>query len=730
MIVFNLFTISGLLTGITCSFLAVILLIFGRVKEVKLTRLWMIFNTVVALWDFSLFFIGQATNSLVAFDRWRLAHVPGLLIAPLFLHVIYVFCGIQRRKFLVFSYLAALTYIVLDSFNLLSYTTQLIFGAFYYIKPIGPQYTAFATLWLYIIAHSLFVLFRFYRTASGHKKNQALYFLIVMLVGFSGGSTHFITAIAFSKGIQIYPFGQLGVALYCIVATYAILKYRLMDVRIFVSRAAAFLISYPFFLSIPFIFAYRTQVELHSLMGANWWLVPAGLIIFFSSLSPIAYSQLKIRMEEKLLADQKRYQKLLLQAASGMATEHNLNKLSKLIVYIVKRAVKVEFATIFIDDKNDGVYRMKAFRDTQREAPFANVTFLYEHSFIRYLAKHSEPCIYEELPEEIRASLGAFSSAALVIPSAVQDELLGFVILGAKLNKQPYSDDDVNVFKILSHQAALAIENSLFLEETKQAQEKIFAAEKLASIGGMADGVAHQIKNRLNQFSVASGELKYEIKDYLAKHPAITKNNKDLKKTLKYLTEIADSLINNVKRTDGIVKGILNFARVEETSTFFSQFSLKEVIDLSAELLKIKHEIFEAPLDIKLGSSDTVYGIKSQITEAVYNLLDNAYEATQEKRALMTKEGRDGFNPLIKIKLTHKAGVNLLEISDNGIGMRDEDKAKVFAPFFTTKSSYKSGTGIGVYVVKRMIEENHKGKVHFSSTYMEGTKFFVELPKK
>ncbi|MBU1112360.1 MAG: HAMP domain-containing histidine kinase, partial [Candidatus Omnitrophica bacterium] len=60
----------------------------------------------------------------------------------------------------------------------------------------------------------------------------------------------------------------------------------------------------------------------------------------------------------------------------------------------------------------------------------------------------------------------------------------------------------------------------------------------------------------------------------------------------------------------------------------------------------------------------------------------------------------------------------------------DEDKKKIFAPFFTTKSSYKSGTGIGIYVVKRIIEESHQGQISFSSEYLQGTTFYIKLPKK
>lgn len=720
----TLFSLSGLFVAITTLVLLVILLFYGKTR---LHRIWTLFNLTVFAWGIGTFLVGRAATSLQASIGWKIAGTGGLLIAVFFYHTVYILSNLKKKKILFFVYLQAFIFWILMCFTkegLIFGGWQLVFDSFYY-NTATVGYTLMMSTWAVVAVSGHYELSKFIKKSKGIKRTQGLYLLIGFIIGFIGGASILLPA----WGIFFYPLGNIGVALYAIIGTYAILKYRLLDIRVFITRAIAFFISYPFFLSVPFIFAYKMQPILYSYMGVHWWLVPAVLIIFFASLSPMAYSQLKIRMEEKLLAEQKRYQKLLLKAASGMATEHDLTKLSKLIVYIVKRSVKVEFVAIFIDDKSDGVYRMKASRNA-KATPYKNITFLYEHPVIRYLAKCKEPCVYEELPENIKIALGALSDAALIVPSVIQDELLGFIVLGAKLNKQPYSDDDINVFKILSHQAALAIENSLFMEETKQAQEKIFTAEKLASIGGMADGVAHQIKNRLNQFSVASGELKYEIKDYLAKHPAVTKNNKDLKKTLKYLSKIADSLINNVKRTDGIVKGILNFARVEETSTFFSRFSLKEVVDLSAELLKIKHEIAEAPIEVKLGSSDIIYGVKSQMTEAVYNLMDNAYEATQEKRNLLSKESRDEFTPLIKIKLTHKAKTDLLEISDNGIGMREENKRKVFAPFFTTKSSYKSGTGIGMYVVKRMIEENHKGKVTFTSTYMEGTKFSVEFPKK
>jgi signal transduction histidine kinase len=93
-----------------------------------------------------------------------------------------------------------------------------------------------------------------------------------------------------------------------------------------------------------------------------------------------------------------------------------------------------------------------------------------------------------------------------------------------------------------------------------------------------------------------------------------------------------------------------------------------------------------------------------------------------------TEDETESLKPIIKLRLSKNKKFSIIEISDNGIGIKDENKQKIFAPFFTTKSSQKSGTGIGLYVVKRIIEENHKGKISFQSKYMVGTRFIIEIP--
>ena len=105
-------------------------------------------------------------------------------------------------------------------------------------------------------------------------------------------------------------------------------------------------------------------------------------------------------------------------------------------------------------------------------------------------------------------------------------------------------------------------------------------------------------------------------------------------------------------------------------------------------------------------------------------------EVLSKAKYHLSDQEAKSFRPHIGLKLEQKDRHSLITISDNGVGIKDEDKAKIFAPYFTTKSSYKSGTGIGVYVVRRMIEENHKGKIWFESEYLKGTTFFIQLPRK
>ncbi len=637
-------------------------------------------------------------------------------IPVFFFHFVILFCGYEdKRKIILANYIAAILILSMSFLLPGQWLPNFKEGKQFLFIPTFPGYPYLIYSLFFVISTSFsyILLIKDLFNSRGIYREQLKFLCIGSFFGFIAGGSTFPNGFGFE-----IPWGNYCFILMPLTITYAIVSKRLFDIKIAITRLGIFLVVYTFVLGIPFIVLSRT--------GSG--LVATSLAVIFATMGPLIYRFLQMKAEAVILAQQRRYQRILLQAANGMATEHDLVKLSKLIVYILKSTIRLNFVAIFIINKESKQYQLAWIRGKSIIGE-PTKSFNAEHSFVSYLKEKREPFLLEETPLQVRNLLEIIFKSRAVIPAFIGDKLLGFVLLGEKINTQPYTDEDINVFKILSRQAALAIENCVFFKESQESQEMMFAAEKLASIGGMADGVAHQIKNRLNQFSLASGELKNEIEDFSAKYPELLQKDLELKKTFDYLTKISRSLIENVKRTDGIIKGILNFAKVENKENLFTQISLKEIADLACSLLMVKHESVQLPIKCDFGADDSIYGIKSQFIEVIYNMLDNAYEATKEMKAQFSNQDQGTFLPSVELSLTSSADCYAIKISDNGIGIKEEDKHKIFAPFFTTKSSYKSGSGIGAYVVKRIIEENHKGKIWFVSTYLKGTVFFIELPK-
>jgi len=719
----NLFSISSLLIFIFSIFLAGFTFLKNRQK---IGKLWVLFCLLASIWGIGGYKFSTATTYDEAFFWWQIAYICVILSPVIYVHFIFAFFALRKKFFLRIFYILAFFFLALDLFvpRLFLPRLRFVFDQFWFLdwfSTYNSLYLLFyLTFYWFLLGYGFFLLIANFKKTSGVRRQQIRYFILASMFGWGGVEPIFFPIFR----IDIYPYTNFFTAFYPLIITYAIIKYHLMDIRVAITRTGIFLTLYTLVLGVPFYIGYKT----HS------WVLSTSLAVILATIGPVVYRILQKKAEDILLAQQRHYQKLLLQAAGGMVREHNLKRLFRLIVHIVKKAVGIEFACIYGHNSEKKTYELMAVRDSRYSVSQHIVSENAE--VIKYIKEKSSPFIPEEAPPDMRKDLENIigSSFGLIVPSVIEKDLLGFLVLGDKFNKSTYTQDDINVFNILSHQASLAIENCLFFEEFKKAQNRIFEAEKLASIGGMADGLAHQIKNRLNYFSVASGELKMEIEDLAKKCPQII-NDSHLKESYDYILQIADSLLENVRRTDQVIKGILNYSRTQEKDTYFGFFSLKEIIDLSLGLLKIKHK--EASFSLKEEIfCDNIYGIKSQMSEVIYNLLDNAYEACYQKKSLLSLEERKKYSFQIAISSSQKESSYIITVSDNGIGIEEEDKLKIFAPFFTTKSSFKpvegvkSGTGIGMYIVKRLIEENHRGEIWFESEYMKGTTFYIKLPFK
>ena len=719
--------VYAFLSILVCIFpLSLAIFLFWKGKHNLTNILCGVVCFFVALWGFSSLKFSTTSSEKIAFFWWQIGYLGPILNPAFYYHFVISFLNLKEKRYkkiLQIVYLLAIVFVIFDLFFGKVFLGDLrwVFNQFWWHDWIKHKsiiwITFYILFWWVLLIYSFSLLLRAYKNAVGIKRNQLRYLILGSVIGWLGGALTYLRVFH----VDIYPYcSGLFLGMYPLIIVYAIVKYRLMDIHVAITRVGIFSFLYLLLLFIPFYVGYQTKS----------WVLSAIFAFIFASIGPSIFYRLQKKAVDLILARQRRYQEALHEMAKGMTNIHNLERLLRLIALLVKRRVGIRYTAIFYHDRENKVYPLK-FMYGHRLKKKPSLAIKEEEKFIDYLRKKKEPFLYEETDEEMKKFLEEKleTNFALLVPSVIRNEVIGFLILGGKLDKSHYSIDDIETFKTLSFQAALAINYCLFLEEFKKAQEKLLQAEKLAAIGGLADGITHQLKNRLNLFSVLCGEMNTVTEEFRRKNTYVERDQ-ELKGLLENYSRIARILLENVKKSNDVIKSILDFARVKEKDKYFDYFFIRTVIDSCVNLLLIKHEIENFPLELKLNNVEIIWGIKTQLTEVIYNILDNAYEAIQQLYSLIPADKRNNHIPRIILEVKEFPQYWLISVCDNGIGIKEEDKKKILAPFFTTKSSHKSGSGIGMYVARRIIEENHNGRIWFKSKYLKGTTFYIQLPKR
>ena len=230
--------------------------------------------------------------------------------------------------------------------------------------------------------------------------------------------------------------------------------------------------------------------------------------------------------------------------------------------------------------------------------------------------------------------------------------------------------------------------------EIKEKHEELIKAERLAIIGEIATGIAHEIRNPLSGIAVALELMKNETQ-YPEEH----------KQTI-------SDILREISRLERIIKDLLKFAHLSyPQSLTLIECEPNEIVERSLGLIYIKAKEKGIDVEKKLNCSERFKVDPEQIQQVVINLLINSVEA-------MDKPGR------LTIETGSSNGHVLIEISDTGCGFSEEDKEKIFRPFYSNK---EHGTGLGLPISRRIVEI-HKGKILASSEKDKGSRFTVMIP--
>jgi signal transduction histidine kinase len=296
----------------------------------------------------------------------------------------------------------------------------------------------------------------------------------------------------------------------------------------------------------------------------------------------------------------------------------------------------------------------------------------------------------------------------LTVPILLQGKLKGFLAMGAKKSGDDFSEEDLNLLKTTSAQAAVAIEKARLYDKVKNYNEELEheVAKRTAKIQGL------QVEQKQMMLEIAHG-LQTPITIIRGELEVLAGEAKN--------KEQIHSLEHSLERITKFIYDMLRLAKMESEGKDFKKEEF-DMSELMSDLVE-DYEIIAAPKEIKINSSIEAgikyWGDKAQIEEMITNLVSNSVKYI----------GVDGDKEIdIRLKRSDK---NIkITIKDTGIGIKKEDQDKLFTRFYRARAEEESksrGTGLGLVITKEIVER-HNGKIELDSKLGQGSKFTIKLP--
>jgi signal transduction histidine kinase len=385
-------------------------------------------------------------------------------------------------------------------------------------------------------------------------------------------------------------------------------------------------------------------------------------------------------------------------------------------------------------------------------------------TILRYVERTGERVVLGEATRE-----GPFQSDAYVArqqPRSVlciqvlkQKQPMGTLYLENNLVAGAFTPERCRVLELLSAQAAISLENarlyetldqrvrertqelrasneelSQTLQQLQQAQAQLVLKEKLASLGALTSGVAHELRNPINfinNFGFLSIEQAQEMRQKLEnlQDRVEPRSMSDLKELASSLEVNALHISEHGSRADSIVSSMLELSRTGSRGEH-EEVDLNVLVNQSINLAYHEIRMVNPSVEVAIQRSfdaelPPMEVMPQPLGRALLNIVNNACYAVEERR----KKGEAGFSPQLTVTTRSLANAVEIRVHDNGMGIPASIRGKVFNPFFTSKPPGK-GTGLGLAISYDIIVQGHGGTLDFTSEEGEYTEFVVTLPKR
>jgi signal transduction histidine kinase len=697
----NVHAIPMFLMGIVTLTLG--LLVYRSNNQSAAHRHFLVLCASIALWLDATSIALCSTDARTALRWFKLDNVGVMYISVAFYGFSAEFLKLRRRRSIWIGYALAtlMAGAVLFRQDFVQGVNRFWWG---YFPQWGPASLPFFLIFFSYMAVAFTDYFQTYHTVTTPIKRQQIKFVLIAFVIAYLGSVDFLPAF----GYELYPFGYIPIFLLTAVITVAILRYRLLDAALFVSRSAVYLPLIPFTLLIVFL-----GHALDDLPPDTLSLLLALATIVFMILYVTFQPRLQAAVNKALFPSRHDAYETLTRFAHAMVMKLDLANLQSEIVDTLQAVMGIERISLFLFDKEHGCYVLKASRgSTDNQANRGQVS--NNTIFSGYLLECNQPIVKEELQqrppgldERLATTLIETMTqmdSEVCLPLVNKTRLIGFVNLGHKPSLGFYSHDELNLLRSLADNAAIALENAVLHEDWKQTQLLLRRADRLRSLEAIAGGFAHEVRNPLTSIST-----------FIQLVPSRRDDSY-------FMDSFSAQVVDDLARIERLIAEILDYARYMKPK--FSAESLNNIVTSCLQFIEVKADKLEISIEKHLAEDlPPMLVDRQQIKQVMMNLAMNAMDAMAKTGGRLTVTTR-------RVVRLDKSGWVQIEVADTGCGIAPEDLPHVFDPFFTTKheSTEHVGTGLGLSIVHQIIQE-HGGTVEARSTVGKGTSFLITLPE-
>ncbi len=464
---FNLNSLPFLFTSLL--FISVALFAFLKNKKSRVNRSFFLFGLAASLWQFPYFIAYNLTNDVYILLWIKIAYIGWSFLTTTCYNFIASFLNLNKKNFIRIFYLISFVFLYF-----LFRTDYLVAGIRKFswgnCVSVGNYYSVFLIIWLTPSLLALEYLYYEYKQAeSPYNKKRIKYFLFTLPIAFLA-----LIDLLPNYGVNIYPLGFIPLMLFGIAITYAIIRYRLLDIEIIIKKVSLIALGFAVLTSILYAASFYLQPYFSALIGKNWIILPI-LLSLLAGIIMLRFINFVRQIEEDELSKKFAYRPLLKKEAERISVAKNINELVAYLVRDLSSWVRLDYVGIFIFDAQTKRFFLarSIVRTKGREKLAPDLSITLHNPLVEQLIKVKKPIIRSEIEYYLNtqsASNGATGFLARVvkametlgteisIPSFCEGELLAIINIGHKLNaNEIITAEDLEIFTSLSNNIARAV---------------------------------------------------------------------------------------------------------------------------------------------------------------------------------------------------------------------------------------------------------------------------------